>query len=232
MDTCLYKICILFDRITIVEINQQQKEKLMKKLIATSMAVLLATPALAGGYNYEQQPTDFMGWSVLPYVALRGGATYGVLKADFNNLKEDVSQNMYQVRTALGLSLYEKTRFEIEGSFFTKGRKTTDFGNIPNVEVTSKNIELMANTYMDLGSFKYIQPFAGLGAGLAFIDTKFNATDVYYSKDLTRLSMMGTLGLSMPFGCFAVDVAARYNYVDVASGMHNFSGDVGVRYMF
>ena len=58
------------------------------------------------------------------------------------------------------------------------------------------------------------------------------AAGVDHSKDSTKFSAMGTLGLSMPFGCFAVDVAARYNYVDVASGMHNFSGDIGVRYMF
>ncbi len=204
----------------------------MKKFIATSMAVLLATPALAGGYNYEQQPTDLLGWSILPYVALRGGATYGNLHYKLDNVKEDVSLNSYQIRTALGLTMEDAARFEIEGSFFTKASKNQDFGELRDVDVSVKNIELMANTYMNIGQFKYVQPFAGLGAGLAFVDTAARVAGIKHSKDSTKFSAMGTLGLSMPFGCFAVDVAARYNYVDVASGMHNFSGDIGVRYMF
>ena len=56
----------------------------MKKLIATSMAVLLTVPAFAGGNTYEQQTTNFMGWDILPYIALRGGATYGNLNYNFN----------------------------------------------------------------------------------------------------------------------------------------------------
>ncbi len=228
MDMCLYKYCMFFDRIQSVEINQQQKEKLMKKLIATSMAVLIAAPAFAGGQSYEQQTSNFLGWEILPYVSLRGGATYGNLNYSYNGTKESVSQNIYQARAALGLSLYDKTRVEFEGSFFTKGNKNKSFGDIENVGVSSKNIELMANAYMDLWHFHYIQPFAGLGAGMAFIDTQ--AAD--QSDNNTAFSAMGTLGLAMPFGCFDVEVAARYNYIDVASGMHNFSADVGIRYMF
>lgn len=219
---------MLSDRIHCVEINQQQKEKLMKKLIATSMAVLIAAPAFAGGRAYEQQTSNFLGWDILPYVALRGGATYGNLNYSYNDTKESVSQNLYQARAALGLSIYEKTRVEIEGSFFTKGNKNKDFGDAYNVGVSSKNIELMGNIYMDLWKFHYIQPFAGLGAGLAFVNTQ--AADI--SNDNTSFSAMGTLGLSMPFGCFNVEVAARYNYIDVQAGMHDFSGDIGIRYMF
>ena len=227
-DTCLYKYYMLSDRIRSVEINQQQKEMIMKKLIATSMAVLIAAPAFAGGRAYEQQTTSFLGWDILPYVALRGGATYGNINYSFNDTKESVSQNLYQLRAALGLAIYDKSRVEIEGSFFTKGNKTKTFGDIENVGVSTENIELMANVYMDLWHFKYIQPFAGLGAGMAFINTQ--AADI--SNDGTKFSAMGTLGLSMPFGCFNVEVAARYNYIDIMSGMHNFSGDVGIRYMF
>ena len=197
----------------------------MKKLIASSLAVLIAAPAFAGGQMYEQQPTSFMGWNILPYVALRGGATYGNLNYNFNDTKESVSQNLYQARAALGLTMYDTARFEIEGSFFTKGKDYKDFGDISNVKVTSKNIELMANAYMNRGTFHYIQPFVGMGAGMAFIETKGETPAVSDSRDNTRFSLMGTLGLAMPFGCYSVDVAARYNYIDVASGMHNFSGD-------
>ena len=204
----------------------------MKKIIAGSLAVLLATPALAGGNNYEQQTTRFMGWNILPYIALRGGATYGNLNYNFNDAKESMTQNMYQVRTALGLTAYDTARFEIEGSFFTKGKEKKDFGDIASVEVSSENIELMANTYMNIGHFKYIQPFTGLGLGMAFIKTEASYPGYASSKDNTKFSAMATLGLDMPFGCYSVDVAARYNYIDVESGMHNFSADVGIRYMF
>ena len=205
----------------------------MKKLIASSLAVLIAAPAFAGGYNkYEQQTTSFLGWDILPYVAVRGGATYGNLNYNFNDTKESVAQNLYQARAALGLSMYDTARLEIEGSFFTKGKTRKDFGDAQSVEITSKNIELMANTYMDLGRFHYIQPFAGLGAGLAFIKTEANLPGYGESKDNTKFSAMATLGLAMPFGCYSVDVAARYNYIDVQSGMHDFSGDIGIRYMF
>jgi hypothetical protein len=67
---------------------------------------------------------------------------------------------------------------------------------------------------------------------MAFIETKGSVPTYELSRDNTRFSMMGTLGLAMPFGCYSVDVAARYNYIDVNSGMHNFSGDIGIRYMF
>ena len=204
----------------------------MKKLIAGSMAAFLAAPAFAGSGMYEQQPTKFLGWDILPYVALRGGATYGNLNYNFNDTKESITQNVYQVRTALGLAMYDTARFEIEGSFFTKGKEKKNFGNIDNVEVSTENIELMANTYMNIGHFKYIQPFAGLGIGMAFINNKRSYVGNSHSKDATNLSGQATLGLAMPFGCYAVDVAARYNYIDIASGMHNFSGDIGIRYMF
>ena len=232
MDTCLYDYSILFDRIRSVEINQQQKEKLMKKLIATSMAVLIAAPAFAGGQGYKQETTNFLGWDILPYVTLRGGATYGNLNYNFNDTKKSVSQDLYQARVALGLSMYDTARFEIEGSFFTKGKDTKDFGTVKDVKVTSENIELMANAYMDIGHFRYIQPFAGVGTGMAFIDTKGTVAGMTDKRNNTRFSAMATLGLAMPFGCYAVDVAARYNYIDVASGMHDFSGDIGIRYMF
>lgn len=203
----------------------------MKKIIAGSMAVLLTVPAFAGS-SYEQTPTNFMGWDVLPYIALRGGATYANLNNNFNDVKESVSQNLYQVRTALGLSMYKTARFEVEGSFFTKGKEKKGFGNIDNVEVSTENIELMANTYMNIGHFKHIQPFAGMGLGLAFLDIKESYPGFSHSKDHVKFSGMATLGLDMPFGCYSVDVAARYNYIDVESGMHNFSADVGIRYMF
>lgn len=199
----------------------------MKKIITTSLIALLTIPAFAGG-EYHQQTTEFMGYDILPYLALRGGSTYSNLNVKLDGDKENISDAVFQGRVAMGLSFYDAYRFEIEGSFFTKAKDTADFSSATNVDIETSNIELMANTYMNLGHYKHIQPFVGIGAGIAFTDTKLNGD----SNTDTKFSGMGTLGLSMPFGCFAVDVAARYNYVDVESGMHNFSGDVGIRYLF
>jgi hypothetical protein len=43
---------------------------------------------------------------------------------------------------------------------------------------------------------------------------------------------MGTLGMTFDWKVFAVDVAARYTYADISSGLHDFGGDIGVRFMF
>ena len=58
------------------------------------------------------------------------------LNYKFNDDKQSVTPNLYQARAALGLSLYDKTRVEIEGSFYTKGNKNVSFGDIENVGVS------------------------------------------------------------------------------------------------
>lgn len=52
------------------------------------------------------------------------------------------------------------------------------------------------------------------------------------SESKTRFSAMGTMGVTFDMERFAVDLAARYTYVDIQSGLHNFGGDVGIRFMF
>ena len=78
-----------------------------------------------------------------------------------------------------------------------------------------------------------LRPFAGLGAGIAFTDVKRHGDLVpRHSESKTRFSAMGTLGVTFDMERFAVDLAARYTYVDIQSGLHNFGGDVGIRFMF
>ena len=43
---------------------------------------------------------------------------------------------------------------------------------------------------------------------------------------------MGALGVEFDMEYFAVDLAARYNYIDIQSGMHNVGADLGIRFMF
>ena len=86
---------------------------------------------------------------------------------------------------------------------------------------------------MDLGNYKMIRPFVGLGAGIAMAEVKTSAPDIVaFEKDKTRFSAMGTMGVTFDWNVFAVDMAFRYTYADINSGLHNFGGDVGLRYMF
>ena len=78
-----------------------------------------------------------------------------------------------------------------------------------------------------------IRPFVGVGAGIAFADVSRSVPgEPVFDHDQTRFSAMGTLGMTFDWRVFAVDMAFRYTYVDVNSGLHNFGGDIGIRYMF
>ena len=86
---------------------------------------------------------------------------------------------------------------------------------------------------MEFGSYKIVRPFAGLGVGMAFADVRREGALVpHHSESKTRFAGMGTLGVTFDMERFAVDLAARYTYVDIQSGMHNFGGDIGIRFMF
>ena len=91
----------------------------------------------------------------------------------------------------------------------------------------------MWNSYWEFGDYQMIRPFVGAGIGMAFTDISRESPDIAkVTHEKTRFSVMGTLGMTFDWKVFAVDVAARYNYVDINSGMHDFGGDVGVRFMF
>ena len=86
---------------------------------------------------------------------------------------------------------------------------------------------------MEFGAYKIVRPFVGVGAGIAMTDVERHGNlTPSHSKDETRFSAMGTLGVTFDMERFAVDLAARYTYVDINSGLHNFGGDVGIRFMF
>ena len=168
-----------------------------------------------------------------PYIGMRFGMGYNNLNYKFNDKKESVEDMNFRGRLALGLDICDTVRSEIEWSLFSKTKDTKDFGDIKDVKVENKLQTLMWNSYWEIGGYEMIRPFIGAGIGLAFTDVSRRApTIVKSSEDGTKFSVMGTLGMTFDWKVFAVDVAARYNYVDVRSGMHDFGGDVGVRFMF
>ena len=204
----------------------------MKKIVISTLAVLMACPAFsAPGYQQRSSGWQLFGWD--PYIGIRGGASYSNLNYNFNDHKETLSDMAFQGRAAMGLEICDTVRSEIEWSIYSKVKDSADFGDINDVKIETKMQTLLWNMYWEIGEYHIVRPFVGLGAGAAFTDVKRIVPDVgHHSESKTRFSAMGTLGVTFDMERFAVDLAARYNYVDIESGLHNFGGDVGIRFMF
>ncbi|MBO5696733.1 MAG: outer membrane beta-barrel protein [Alphaproteobacteria bacterium] len=204
----------------------------MKKIIVSTLAVLMACPAFAG-MNNPNQGSSWTMWGMDPYVGLRGGVSYTNLNYRYNGQKESMTDTVLQGRAALGLEVCDKVRSEVEWSIFGKLKDTHDFGTAGSVDVEAKMQTLLMNTYWEFGPYQIVRPFAGLGAGVAFTDVKRSGNGIErHGESKARFSAMGTMGVTFDMERFAVDLAARYNYVDINSGLHNFGADVGIRFMF
>lgn len=200
----------------------------MKKVAIPVLAALVACPAMAGQYNQ----TSF--WDTInPYMGLRIGAGYTNHNYSFNDKKESLSDEELHGRAALGLSMWcNKARTEVEWSIFTKIKDDTTFAG-DRVKINTKLQTLLMNAYMEFGDYQMVRPFVGMGAGVAFAGVTRDVIGVgHKNRDYTRFAAMGTLGMTIDWRIFAVDMAFRYTYADVNSGLHNFGGDIGVRYMF
>ena len=201
----------------------------MKKLAVSALAIVLAAPAFAG----QNQDPAFTVMGLDPYIALRGGLGYNNLNYSFNGKKESSEDLDFRGRVAMGLDICDTVRSEIEWSLFSKAKDTKDFGDIKDVKIESKLQTLMWNSYWEFGDYQMIRPFVGMGIGMGFTDvTRKGDTIAKHHEEKTRFAAMGSLGMTFDWQVFAVDVSARYNYVDVRSGMHDFGGDIGVRFMF
>ncbi len=202
----------------------------MKKIAISTLAVLIACPAFAGNYG---SGSSWQLFGLDPYIGLRGGASYTNLNYNYNDHKESMSDMVFQGRAALGLEICDTVRSEIEWSIYSKAKDSADFGTAGDVKVDTKLQTLLWNTYWEFGGYHVVRPFIGLGAGVAFADVKRDVPALGdHSESKTRFSAMGALGVTFDMERFAVDIAARYNYVDVQSGLHNFGGDIGIRFMF
>lgn len=203
----------------------------MKKLVISTLAVMIACPAFATGY--QSQGSSWQMFGLDPYIGIHGGASYSNLNYSYNDHKETLSDMVFQGRAAMGLEICDTVRSEIEWSIYSKSNDSGTFGDIKDLKVETKLQTLLWNTYWEFGGYHMVRPFVGVGAGIAFADVKREIPDVGdHSKSETRFSAMGTLGVTFDMQRFAVDIAARYNYVDINSGLHNFGGDVGIRFMF
>ena len=203
----------------------------MKKLAISTLAVLMACPAFA--INHPDQGSSWQMWGMDPYVGLRGGLSYTNLNYKYEGNKESVTDWIFQGRAALGLEVCDTVRSEIEWTYYGKTSDKTDFGLAGEIDVRAKLQTLLWNNYMEFGSYKMIRPFAGLGVGMAFADVRREGALVpHHSESKTRVGAMATMGVTFDMERFAVDLATRYTYVDIQSGLHNFGGDVGIRFMF
>lgn len=197
------------------------------KLLLSGLFLMTVCPAFA---------VDADGLGLQPYIAVRAGATYLNLNYKYDGEKKTVDDTVFQGRAAVGMSFYRTGRAEIEVSAFTKGKHKTDF-TVGEIDFGLEMQTLHLNAYMDIGKYSIVQPFIGLGAGVARTVLKRDAsflgvgTSLDDEKDY-KISAMGTIGLAFALEHFVLDIAGRYNYVDVAEGMHNFGADVGIRFVF
>ena len=203
----------------------------MKKLAISTLAVLMACPAFA--INHPDQGSSWQMWGMDPYVGLRGGLSYTNLNYKYDGNKESITDWVFQGRAALGLEICDTVRSEMEWTYYGKTSDKENFGAAGEIDVKAKLQTLLWNNYMEFGSYKMIRPFAGLGVGMAFADVRREGALVpHHSESKTRVGAMATMGVTFDMERFAVDLAARYTYVDIQSGLHNFGGDVGIRFMF
>ncbi len=202
----------------------------MKKIVVSTLAVLIACPAFAGHPN---QGSSWQMFGMDPYIGLRGGMTYSNLNVNYNDHKKTMDDWIFQGRVALGLEVCDTVRSEIEWSIHSKAKDDDDFRTGERVKIDTSLQTLMWNTYWEYSAYQIVRPFIGLGAGAAFADVDRTVPGLPgHSDSKTRFSGLATFGVTFDMERFAVDVAARYNYIDLQSGMHNFGGDVGIRFMF
>lgn len=203
----------------------------MKKLAISTLAVLMACPAFA--INHPDQGSSWQMWGMDPYVGLRGGLSYTNLNYKYDGNKESITDWVFQGRAALGLEICDTVRSEMEWTYYGKTSDKENFGAAGEIDVKAKLQTLLWNNYMEFGPYKMVRPFAGLGVGMAFADVRREGALVpHHSESKTRVGAMATMGVTFDMERFAVDMAARYTYVDIQSGLHNFGGDVGIRFMF
>ena len=202
----------------------------MKKIAISTLAVLIACPAFAGN---PRDGSSWQVWGLDPYMALRGGVAYNNTNYRFLGNKESMTDVVLQGRVAMGLQMNKCYRSEIEWSIASKAKDKSSFGLANDIEVSTKLQTLLVNTFMDIGGYHMVRPFIGLGAGAGFSNIKRSGTTIpSHTSDKAGFSGTGILGMTFDMDAFAVDVAARYTYVDVQSGLHNFGADVGIRFMF
>lgn len=202
----------------------------MKKIAISTLAVLMACPAFAGN---PRDGSSWQIWGLDPYMALRGGIAYSNTNYRFLGTKESMTDVTIQGRAAMGLQMNKCYRSEIEWSIYSKAKDKASFGLANDVEVNTKLQTLLVNAFMDVGSYQTVRPFIGLGAGAGFSNIKRSGESIAsHTSDKAGFSGTGILGMTFDMDSFAVDVATRYTYVDVQSGIHNFGADIGIRFMF
>jgi len=202
----------------------------MKKLAVSTLAVLIACPAFAGHPN---NGSSWQMWGLDPYIALRGGIAHTDTNYKLFGHKEAITDTTLQGRVAMGLQMDKYYRSEIEWSIYSKSKDSSTFGLPNGVDVSTKLQTLQLNAFMDVTSCDTIRPFVGIGAGAGFTEIEHSGTGIpakTHSK--AGFAATGVMGMTFDMDMFALDVAARYTYVDVQSGLHNFGADVGIRFMF
>lgn len=199
----------------------------MKKVIFAMLLTTAAFPAMA--QDAER---------VAPYIALKGGVSWQRFDYSIGNRDESFKDYSYQGRVAVGMAVMRSMRAEVEASLY---KESTDKLRYANADLADLKLNLqtyLLNVYYDLGRYNHVQPYIGIGAGVARTKLKGSTTiggteiDLKTKSD-TRFTAMGTVGIAVSINeHIALDIGARYNYIDFQEDMHMLGADVGVRISF
>ena len=122
----------------------------MKKIVISTLAVLMACPAFANGVG----ESSWQLFGLDPYIGLRGGLAWTNLNYNFNGAKKSIQDLTFQGRAALGLEVCDRVRGEIEYSLSSKAKDNKDFNGIADVKVESNLQTLLFNMYWEMGDCK------------------------------------------------------------------------------
>ena len=186
----------------------------MNKLFLIAGALLLATTA--------QAETLISG----PYVALRGGANYGIFKPD--NGEKDHKTTMAFLPAA--------------GIRVKSFRAEFEWGNISRAkfkEVKYHQQRYMAQFYYELPFRSKFRPFLNAGCGASYVESNYHHNHTYKSGDDTTFAWNAGAGFTFNWTrSWSFDLG--YRYVDAGKAnlygtdvkIQNHEGYAGVRLTF
>jgi opacity protein-like surface antigen len=182
-----------------------------KSLLA---ALLLAVTGVAHAEDRPRNDGLYVASSVGAFLGndYSHSAVWGTAKGD--------ADKQFTASLAAGYRL-DEYRFEIEGGF---GRLADISGNLAAVSVTpgfrgDGDITMwtaLAGAYVDLPVTRLYQPYLGLGAGIAHLDSD---TDLVAINDGTHAAMFGEVGLNMMvWDGLSLAPGYRYLWVNAKGG--------------
>jgi opacity protein-like surface antigen len=164
--------------------------------------------------------------AVSGYAALKGAYANAKLRISGVGFKDSAPAQTF----AAGLSFYKKIRTEVEYSNFS-AMSTRDDGLSGDMKISG----LMANIFYSHYEDENVELYAGLGAGVSFIDWRLAAGNIYLDGRDNNFTYAFLVGLSFAVvRDFNADFGFRWFYMNGKKDykLRVIAPTIGVRYTF